>query len=152
VLGDPREASEIYLLAKLSSLTTADGLPQAFRLVTRELTHLNDIKAGSLPCALLQMEEPEVTPKLSKIIEVRLPGRIIMCFPNSSALPASTANTYRAVIEKMLLSDVHLGGLVDGIWPTGTLMPGIWSEIQLLATGVLFQMLFEYSPLLPVVT
>lgn len=150
--GDPREALEKRLLAKLNALTVADGLPSVFRLVTRELIHLNDIKSGQLPACLLQLEEPEVTPKLSYVMETSLPGRIVLCFAPTTALPATTANAYRVVIERMLMNDVHLGGLIDAIWPTGTLMPGLWPEVGVLATGVTFRCLYEHHALSAAVT
>ena len=70
MFGDPRELVEVALSSKLSALTTADGLPQTFRLVTREMVHLNDVQAGQLPVAFLQCEEPEMVPHLSYVYEV----------------------------------------------------------------------------------
>jgi hypothetical protein len=144
--GDPRERIEIDLLARLSALTTADGLPQTFRFVTRELVHFADIQNGQLPACLLQIEEPEVVPQLSHVYEVTLPGRIVVGFAGSSLLPASTANAYRLTLERMLVSDIHLGGLVDLVQLRGTLMPGLWEGTSLLGLGVLFSVLYEYDP------
>jgi hypothetical protein len=145
VTGDAREAAEARLLTKLSALTTADGLPQVFGLVTRELLHFTDIKTSQLPGCLLQMEEPEVVHKLSHVIEVNLPGRIVVFFPASASLPASTANAYRSALEKMIMSDIHLGGLVDACWIRGTLMPGLWEGTSLLGMGLLISLLYEYD-------
>lgn len=150
--GDPREACEQYLLAKLDALTVADGLPQTFRLVTRELTHLADVSSGSLPACFLQMEEPEVIPKLSHVVEVTLPGRIVVAFAASQVLPATDANAYRMTLEKMIAGDVHLGGLVDAIWLNGTLMPGLWEHTGLLGLGVLFRCVYEYDPRMAAIT
>jgi hypothetical protein len=153
VLGDPREASEIYLLNKLTALGTADGLPQPFKLVTRELIHFADIKPSSLPACLLQMEEPEPVHKLRRVMEVTLPGRIVVFFPSSQALPASTANAYRTALEKMILSDIHLGGLIDACYIRGTLMPGLWEQnSSLLGMGLLISLLMEYDATQPAVT
>jgi hypothetical protein len=143
--GDPREAAELAILAQLNALTTADGLPETFRLVTRDFLHLADIKPAQLPCALVQFEEPEMNAMLSHIYECTVPGRVVVAFPPDTVLPASTANAYRLTIERMLMQDVHLGGLVDLVSLKGTLQPGLWPEVGLLATGVLFQLLFEYD-------
>lgn len=144
--GDPREQAELHILARLEALTTADGLPQTFRLVTRELIHLNDIKPGQLPCALVQFEEPEMTPMLSHIYECTVPGRVVIAFPPNTDLPATVANAYRLAVERLLMQDIHLDGLVDLVSLRGTLQPGIWPETGLLATGVLFAVMFEYDP------
>lgn len=149
MLGDPREAAEQVLLAKLSALTPADGLPETFRFVTRELTHLGDIDPGQLPCALLELEEQETMIQLGGHVEVTLPGRVIVCFARTVTLSATTANAYRAALEKMLLSDIDLGGLIDGIWPTGTLMYALWQDIGLPALGVTFRCLYEYDGRFP---
>jgi hypothetical protein len=139
------------LLNKLAALTTADGLPQAFGLVTREYIHTADIQPSQLPGCLLQMEEPEVVHKLSHGLEVNLPGRIVVFFAGSTVLPASTANAYRGALERALMTDIHLGGLVDACWLRGTLMPGLWEGTGLLGMGLLVTILYEYDPRLPMV-
>jgi hypothetical protein len=134
------------LLTKLRNLSVADGLPQTFGLVTRELLHFTEVKSGDLPGCLLQMEEPEVVHKLSHVIEVNLPGRIVVFFAaGGSSLPASTANAYRHALEKMVMDDIHLGGLVDACWIRGTLMPGLWEGTSLLGMGLLITLLYEYD-------
>lgn len=145
--GDPRERIEIALLARLSALTPADGLPQTFQLITRELTHLADVEAsGLLPACFMQVEEPEMTPHLSHIYEVNLPGRFVVAFSPSTVLPASVANAYRLTLERLLITDIHLGGLCDLVSLRGTLMPGLWQEVGLLGLGVLWNILYEYDP------
>jgi hypothetical protein len=147
MFGDPREAIERDLLARATALTTADGLPQTFAMVTRDYTHLADVEArGVMPACLMTMDEPEMTPHLSHVYEVVLPGRFIVCFTSSYVLPASEANNYRVALERMLIQDIHLGGLCDLVSLRGTLMPGIWQEVGLLALGILFSVTFEYDP------
>lgn len=150
---DPREAAEQYLLAQAQALTTSDGLPDVFRLVTRDYTHLADIeRSGLFPTCLIHMEELEssmMVPKLSHVYEVFLPGRIIVCFASSFVLPATSANSYRKTLEDMLTRDIRFGGLIDQAMLRGTLMPALWSEMNLLALGVLFTLNFEYDPRLP---
>lgn len=152
MLGDVREAAEARLLANLSALTTANGLPQAFGLVTRELLHLSDLKTTQLPACLLQLEEPEVVPKLGAIFECTVPGRIIVAFAPTTQLPATVVNAYRVAIERMLTNDIHLNGLVDAMYLNGHLQPGIWEGVGLLALGVLFRMIYEWDPKQPAVT
>jgi hypothetical protein len=153
MFGDPRELVEQTLLARLNGLTTADGLPQPFRFVTREFTHMADVEErGLLPACLMQMEEPEVIPKLSFVYETNLPGRLIVAFSPSVVLPATDANAYRLALERMLVSDIHMNGLCDLVSLRGSLMPGLWQEVGLLALGVLFSVLYEYSPLAPALT
>lgn len=147
MFGDPREASEVYLLAKLSALTTAHGLPQAFGLVTRELIHAADLRASQLPVCFLQItaDDMVVNQKLRRVREVRLPGRVVVGFAPTTSLPASVANAYRVAIDRMIGGDVHLGGLIDACYVTGELQAGLWADIGLLAIGVIFELVFEYD-------
>lgn len=146
MFNDPREAIERDLLARAAALTTADGLPLPFQFVTREYTHLADVEAnGVMPACLLTFDEPDILPHLSRVYEVSLPGRYIVCFPSSYVLPATEANRYRWSLERMLVKDIHLGGLCDLVTLRGTLQPGIWQDIGLLALGVIFSVLYEYS-------
>ena len=71
---------------------------------------------------------------------------MIVGFAPTTQLPATVGNAYRLVIERALISDFHLGGLVDGVYLRGHLQPGLWEEVGLLAIGVLFSVLYEYSP------
>ena len=97
------------------------------------------IGASQLPCALIQVEEQETTMKLGGIVEVSLPGRIILCFAASTVLSSTTANAYRSAVERMLANDIHLGGVIDAIYPTGTLMPAVWADIGLPLLGCCFE-------------
>lgn len=153
MFGDPREASEVYLLAKLSALTTANGLPQNFGLVTRELMHAADLKATQLPACFLQItaDDMVVEQKLRHVRDVRLPGRIVVGFAPTTSLPATVANAYRSAIDRMIGDDVHLGGRIDACYVTGELQAGLWQEVGLLAIGVLIELVYEYdSTLAPV--
>lgn len=147
---DPREAIERELLARATALTTADGLPQPFQFVTREYTHLADVEAnGVMPACLLTFDEPDMIPHLAGVYEISLPGRYIVCFPSSYVLPATDANAYRLALERMLVKDYRLGGLCDLVTLRGTLQPGLWQDIGVLALGVIFNVLYEVDPKAP---
>ena len=147
--GDPREGAQVRLLAKLQALTTTDGLPEPFRLVTRELKHFAELRSSHLPGCLLQIEEGEPRRHLSHVTEEDLPGRIVVLFPPTTTLPATVANAYQSALGKMIEEDTHLGGLIDQLSVKGRLMPGLWEEVNLLGVGILINMLFEYDPRLP---
>jgi hypothetical protein len=153
VTGDPREAAEVRLLAKLSSLTTGDGLPQAFGLVTRQFIHAADLKSSDLPACFVQMTADDIVivQKLSHVRDVELPGRIVVGFSPTTILPSTIANAYRHTIDRMIEQDFTLGGLIDACYVTGELQAGLWAEIGLLGIGVLIKMIYEYDARLPAI-
>mgnify|MGYP001564534308 CR=1 FL=1 len=128
------------------------GLPQAFLLVTREIVDIAHLLPGQLPACLLQMEGPPPEPKLSHIIETRLPGRVVVLFPVvQGELPATWANQYRVAIEQALTGDLHRGGLIDGTQLEESPVAALWPETNLLSVTIRFSCLYEYDPRLPAV-
>ena len=150
-MADPREAIEADIEATCAAITAAAyGMPEDFRLVTRELWMFDQVN-NLYPTLILQAEEAQTTfIELGWTVETRLGMRAIVYFkPLSSEVPATTANAYRRAIERALMLAPHRAGAADWTEIDQAPIPLIWKDTQtgpVLEVTTRFTVVYTYDP------